>query len=885
MARKFQGYARGRGFQRRDPGYGSLRRLEEQQRSVVRSMQDRAKERRQQAQQQISDLDANFKLGESIKGEIKQFEDKTYKVQQENKRIRAEQEIRNIEALGKGSTALFAQLGEFSDTLFEGVKNIAKNEEEMEYTNLFRKRIEEDARDPIDPEIEEKAQSQEQTLFANSNTLNKAVANSDISPLAKEQVQADDPALNYTSIDAQLKAATDEFTDSLNFGDDVTQVATTVALKYGLDKLNNRHLKKFVDVVESHEAAHEKTRSTLRTQKVAGERQVKLFDALSNNQLSPELNAYILDTMAGLHLDGKKAQGYDDMWEDVTDHMSQPTFPLRQVNAFFDQVIPAGQPGAGKLYKDFYQRQYNLVLAKRDENATRDVERQNKLLKARSEKEYLAASDALRKSGTIQNYEEYALAINNDATLLPSDKKKLLEEAYDRSTKKKNGDQAILIARQRARAGEDFADLEGLISAEDKPEFEKLLQARQAGLAESGVPPKSDIIKDTAKVIEGNISNIADFKSTAISPSAKLVIKQIVADNYNTFFSENFSRTGDYGAAHLFAVDKTTELATSGLSRYRLGLNEFNEIDYINYKKPEYVGSINDATVLRQIKENPSIVSSSPIMLRDTAFAIANAYVGDSVPPSNRIYDSLTHEQKQAVMDFNSKNFGTPKVTVPLSTRDAAAKRAQDPRLKMFINTLNTPVDQIKLPAILDQTQRPFYIPEPNKAQAQVIRRSAAVKPLRDVIIGAEGLDYNGANRGIAGDTPGGVPGLDRKTVSQWRELYQTYNVLGGPQFKEDTFNEIVERLGVSDTQVMDEETQVRFFDELIIGGWKRPVLTSYLRGETDDFATAAKELAQEFASVATSEGKSYYDGVAGNSSSITYEQALLLLNMVRERL
>jgi hypothetical protein len=881
MARKFQGYARGRGFQRRDPGYGSLRRLEEQQRSVVRSMQDQAKERRQQAQQQISDLDANFKLGESIKGDIKQFEDKTYKVQQENKRIRAEQEIKNIEALGKGSTALYEQLGEFSDTLFEGVQKIAKNEEEMTYTSDLL----DDSQEPTEPEVEAKAVDQEQTLIANSNTLNKAVFDSEIAPVAKEQVAIDDPALNYTSISSQVEAAGQAFQQRLQFGDDVRVKAIEVMREFGLNKLNRRQIRKFGDLVESTEKTHLETKNNLRAQKHAGDRQVKLLDGLRNYKPSPESNQFFIDGLASLHLDGKNPQGYEDGWEDFSDHLSQPDFPLSQVEAIFDQTIPEGSPGAGKKYRDFYKKQYSGILAKRSEIFTKQVDDQEKLLKARSQKEYLAAEAVLRETGTITDYEAYALEINNDTTLLPEHKRKLLEAAYDRSTKKKNGDQAMAIARQRARAGEDISSLEGLISAEDMPEYEKLQAARQKGLAESGVPPKSDIIKDTAKVVENTIANIAEFKSSAVSPSAKLVINQIIADNYNTFFSENFSRTGDYGAAHLFAVGKTTELATSNLSRYKLGFDKFKQIDFINYRKPEYVGSINDAMVMREIKNDPSIISSSPIMLRDTAFAIANAYVGDSVPPANRIYDSLTHEQKQAVMDFNSKNFGTPKVTVPLSTKDAAAKRAQDPRLKMFINILNTPVDQIKLPAILDQTQRPFYIPEPNKAQAQVIRSSAAVKPLREVIIGAEGLDYNGANRGIAGDTPGGVPGLDRKTVSQWRELYQTYNVLGGPQFKESTFNEIVERLGVPDTQVMDEETQVRFFDELIIGGWKRPVLTSYLRGETDDFATAAKELAQEFASVATSEGKSYYDGVAGNSSSITYEQALLLLNMVRERL
>ena len=86
-------------------------------------------------------------------------------------------------------------------------------------------------------------------------------------------------------------------------------------------------------------------------------------------------------------------------------------------------------------------------------------------------------------------------------------------------------------------------------------------------------------------------------------------------------------------------------------------------------------------------------------MLRDSAFDIANAYISDTVPPANRVYDSLTYEQKQAVMDFNSENFGTPKVTVPKSAKDVAVERANDPRLQMFLQILNNPVDLYKLPA------------------------------------------------------------------------------------------------------------------------------------------------------------------------------------------
>ena len=89
------------------------------------------------------------------------------------------------------------------------------------------------------------------------------------------------------------------------------------------------------------------------------------------------------------------------------------------------------------------------------------------------------------------------------------------------------------------------------------------------------------------------------------------------------------------------------------------------------------------------------------------------------------------------------------------------------------------------------------------------------MKPLQDLVLSGEG-GFTSANRGMAGDTPGGIPGLDSMTVGDWKNLYkQGYNALGGPQFIESTFNGAVNRLNLSDDTVMSGDMQMELFNEL----------------------------------------------------------------------
>lgn len=160
------------------------------------------------------------------------------------------------------------------------------------------------------------------------------------------------------------------------------------------------------------------------------------------------------------------------------------------------------------------------------------------------------------------------------------------------------------------------------------------------------------------------------------------------------------------------------------------------------------------------------------------------------------------------------------------------------------------------------------------------------MKPLQDLVLSGEG-DFTSANRGIAGDTPGGIPNLDSKTVGDWKNLYrQGYNALGGPQFIENTFLGAVNRLGLSDNTVMSGDVQLKLFNELILGGVKRPKITAYLNGTSNDLQGALEDMSLEFASVANpNTGITSYQGVGGNAASIDSNKMTQVLQQIRNSL
>lgn len=168
----------------------------------------------------------------------------------------------------------------------------------------------------------------------------------------------------------------------------------------------------------------------------------------------------------------------------------------------------------------------------------------------------------------------------------------------------------------------------------------------------------------------------------------------------------------------------------------------------------------------------------------------------------------------------------------------------------------------------------PFRLPDTEKIEA-----------ISSLIARGEG-DWNSVNRGYAGDTPGGMEQLFGKpcqdfSVQQVLNLQNSGHIyaVGRYQFIPSTLRYAVQASGVDLEASFGEETQ----DQLLLAllKYKRPAIWAYLTG-VGSLNHALDALAREWASIATSGRRSYYQGVGGNGAHVTREEAAAALEAAR---
>ena len=155
---------------------------------------------------------------------------------------------------------------------------------------------------------------------------------------------------------------------------------------------------------------------------------------------------------------------------------------------------------------------------------------------------------------------------------------------------------------------------------------------------------------------------------------------------------------------------------------------------------------------------------------------------------------------------------------------------------------------------------------------------------LFDVIASGEG-GYESINRGVAGDTPGGAKSVFGKNLSDMTvgevmdlQAQDKLFAVGKYQIIPKTMRGFVRTMKIDMNDKFDATTQEKF--KKYVTDFKRPAVGRYLRGETNDRAEAAQELAREFASIGLAyneagrvRGESRYSGRAGNAASISPEE------------
>lgn len=228
----------------------------------------------------------------------------------------------------------------------------------------------------------------------------------------------------------------------------------------------------------------------------------------------------------------------------------------------------------------------------------------------------------------------------------------------------------------------------------------------------------------------------------------------------------------------------------------------------------------------------------------------------------------------------------------PSSADTAANKYKENARLNpsaasILANPRSTAAQRIRATAMLSEARRRQQAGASTGAQISGRNFGAGdYGGLAALTSSGEG-GFNSVNRGTAGDTPRGM-NLTSMSIGEVEKLQKQGKVfaVGFAQWIPGNLSLARSSAGLSPTDKMTPENQLKMFWGYILNSNKRPILRDYLLGKNNDLLNAHREMAREWAAIAGPEGYGYYDNdKAGNKASIDVSRIQKALREARKQI
>jgi hypothetical protein len=291
------------------------------------------------------------------------------------------------------------------------------------------------------------------------------------------------------------------------------------------------------------------------------------------------------------------------------------------------------------------------------------------------------------------------------------------------------------------------------------------------------------------------------------------------------------------------------------------------------------------------INRLPPVVSAKRDVLLDAEKVQANidALNNGGQPSSDLV--TIAKASGLSVQQVLTQQAQKNGITYTPSSADKAAKQFQansklDPSAAQILaNPRSTASQRIRATARLAEAKR---------RQQQTSMTTSSGKTfgagdyggLASLISSGEG-GFNSVNRGVAGDTPGGM-NLTSMTIGEVEKLQNKGQVfaVGFAQWIPGNLAMARGAAGLSPTDKMTPENQLKMFWAYVLNSNKRPALRDYLLGKNNDLLKAHREMALEWAAVAGPEGYGYYDNdKAGNKASLEAKRVQQALVAARKQI
>jgi hypothetical protein len=323
-----------------------------------------------------------------------------------------------------------------------------------------------------------------------------------------------------------------------------------------------------------------------------------------------------------------------------------------------------------------------------------------------------------------------------------------------------------------------------------------------------------------------------------------------------------------------------------GVVRPKAGLNQSSNV--VRFLNPVTGNQTRDFT-----RANPAQVQTSrPVTRAD--FLInsqelaqnTQAFIQGGQPtPRVRALMTATGKDWQTFLRDQSNAYGIPFTNLSQSqAAQAAAQRRQLAPAAAAILTNPNATAQQRVRAWNDiNAARQRTSQRQQALSGEAAGKTEGVGGLLSLIRSGEG-SWTSVNRGVAGDTPGGMPNLTSMSIGEIERLQESRQVfaVGAYQFTPGVLARARREAGLSPNEPFTPQNQ-NLMGVALLTGTKRPKLAAYLRGESDDLRAAHLEISMEWAALQGPNGRGYYDGdKAGNRASIPAQQVQQMLIQAR---
>jgi hypothetical protein len=289
------------------------------------------------------------------------------------------------------------------------------------------------------------------------------------------------------------------------------------------------------------------------------------------------------------------------------------------------------------------------------------------------------------------------------------------------------------------------------------------------------------------------------------------------------------------------------------------------------------------------INRLPQVVSAKRDVLLDAEKVQANidALNNGGQPSADLV--TIAKASGLSVREVLSQQAKKNNITYSASSADVAAKKFQensklDPSAAQILaNPRSTAAQRIRATARLAEAKRRQQ--QPMTTSSGKSFGSGDYGGLAALTSSGEG-GFNSVNYGTT--SSGTQINLTSMSIGEVEKLQNKGQVfaVGFAQWIPGNLAMARGAAGLSPTDKMTPENQVKMFWSYILNSNKRPALRDYLLGKNNDLRTAHAEMAREWAAIQGPEGRGYYDNdKAGNFASIQAKRVQQALVAARKQI